>query len=132
MSAPRWYAVAAGAFAVALLAASFGPWYSLDGAPRDMWEAFDVVDLFLAASALLAIAAAGSALVAERSGWAVAICTLSADLALIALLLLTWRALDLPLGGEGVERASGLWIGLAAQVGIFAGSALGIGAAPRR
>jgi len=124
--------VAAGAFAVALLAASFGPWYALGGVSSDMWEAFDVVDLLVAASALLAVAAAASAVVAERSGWAVAICTLSADLALIALLLLAWRVLDPPLGGDGVERASGLWIALAAQVGVFAASALGIGAAPRR
>lgn len=132
MIAPRWFALAAGAFALALLAASFGPWFTLGGVSSDMWQALDIVDLIVAASALLAIAAALSAVFAERGGWAVAICTLSADLALVALVLLAWRAFDLPLGGDGVERASGLWIGLAAQIGVLAASVLGIGAAPRR
>jgi general stress protein CsbA len=104
-----------GASGLVLAVALFLPWYEdVSG-----WEAFTVLDLILA---LLALAALSVPIV--TSGHRVpalplALESLTALFGLPCLLLVLFRVLNLP--GDAHGREWGLWIALAAVLGIVAG-----------
>lgn len=105
-----------GASGVMLLVALFLPWYE----DLTAWEAFTVLDLILA---LLALAALSVPIV--TSGHRVpalplALQSLTALFGLLCLPLVLFRVLNLP--GDAHGREWGLWIALAAVIGIVAGA----------
>lgn len=114
-----------------LLAAFLLGWFEVSGRSENMWGSFALVDLVVAASALAAIAAGPAALFREREGLAVTLATVSANIAVVATLLLIWRSISPP--GEGTVREVGIWVGLGLQTGILICSfaAMGGGAPPR-
>lgn len=131
-SAARAFGVVLAALGLALLLVSFLlDWFEFSGESADLWQSFDVVDVFVAASMFAAVAAGPAAVFAERQGLAVTVATVSANLAVLATALLCWRVIDLP--GEDVSRAVGIWVGLGLEVGILVTSfaAMGGGAPPR-
>ena len=113
----EWVGAASG---VALLVSLFVPWY--EGPDRSAWEALAALDVLLA---LVAAAAVALLLVtAAQSVPAVpmALSIFVAFAGMLAVLLVVLRLLDLPGGVEG--RAWGLWLALAAALGIVAGALL--------
>jgi hypothetical protein len=112
--------------AVGLLGSTFLDWYAagrvslLDPTPN-AWQAFRGVDLVLTVCMAVALVAVLALLRRRRD--AVAMARLAAAVALVALGLVVWRALDPPLDGAGVRP--GLWVGAAALIAIAAGGALG-------
>jgi hypothetical protein len=105
-----------GASGLLLLVALFLPWYEdLSG-----WEAFTVLDLILA---LLALAALSVPIVTAGHrvpALPLALQSLTALFGIGGLLLTLFRALNLP--GDAHGREWGLWIALAAVLGIVAGA----------
>ena len=132
VSAARTFGVVLSVLGLALLLVSFLlEWFEFSDQAANLWQSFDVVDIFVAASMLAAISAGPAAVFAERQGLAVTVATVSANLAVPATALLCWRVIDLP--GEDVSRAIGIWIGLGLEAGILVASfaAMGGGAPPR-
>jgi hypothetical protein len=105
-----------GASGVALCVSLFLPWY--EGVSG--WEAFAVLDLILAVLALAAlsvpIVTAGHRVPAVP----LALQSLTALFALVCVLLVLVRVANLP--GDAHGREWGLWIALAAVLGIAAGA----------
>jgi hypothetical protein len=105
-----------GASGLLLLVALFLPWYEdLSG-----WEAFTVLDLILA---LLALAALSVPIVTAGHrvpALPLALQSLTALFGIGGLLLTLFRVLNLP--GDTHGREWGLWIALAAVLGIVAGA----------
>jgi hypothetical protein len=111
-----------GAAGLLLLVSLFLDWY---GDPsRTGWEAFTVLDVILA---LVALAAMSVPVVTATHGvpaLPLAVEALTALLGLVALLLVVIRVLNLP--GDADGRELGLWLGLVATLGVFAGAMIGI------
>jgi hypothetical protein len=118
LGAGEWLAALSG---LALLVSLFLPWYGADAeATASAWEslaATDVLLAFVAASGvLLAIVTAAQRVPAVP----VALSALVALAGGIGVLLVLYRAVDLPGGASGREWA--IWLGLAGAIGIVAGS----------
>ena len=114
LRAGEWITAACG---VALLVSLFLPWYE---APRlTGWEALAALDLVLALVALCALAllllTAGQRVPAVPIAFSV----LVTYAGMAAVILVAARALSLPDGAQG--REWGLWLALAAALGIVAG-----------
>jgi hypothetical protein len=117
----EWVALAAG---VALLAALFLPWYGTTVAVGDSgvelratlsgWRSFAVIDVLLAAIALVAIAL--WLLQATQGGptGPVAAGVLTVVLGALAVLLVAFRLVDQPGPNELFGLRAGAWLGLAA------------------
>jgi hypothetical protein len=105
-----------GASGLVLLVALFLPWYEdLSG-----WEAFSVLDLILA---LLALAALSVPIVTAGHrvpALPLALQSLTALFGMLGLLLVLFRVLNLP--GDAHKREWGLWLALAAVLGIVGGA----------
>jgi hypothetical protein len=111
-----------GACGVLLLVALFLPWY---GEPSSTgWESFSVLDLILALLAIAAISVPVVAATHRVPALPLALESLTALFGLLGLLLVVIRVLNLP--GEADGREIGLWLGLAATIGIFAGALVGM------
>ena len=99
---------------VALAVSLFLPWYS--GATA--WESLVVADVILALLAVMAIAlpivAAAQRTTAVPQAWTALIMLVAVPALLVAL----FRLLNLP--GDGLERDAGVWLGMAAAIGVFA------------
>jgi hypothetical protein len=126
--------VIAGVSGVALLVFMFFGWYetqtfcALDltgpgtscvGRSVDAWEAFSVIDLFLA---LTVISGIGVAIVTAANAQTDVPITWEAGTALVSFLtslLVIYRLLDPP---SGLERKPGLYLGLLACLGVLAGA----------
>ena len=104
----------AGAGGLALLVSLFLGWYS--GASA--WEAFSVVDVLLALLALVPLALVVVQATRESPSLPVAFSVFTVVAGLLATLLVLFRIVDKPGGGD-VEL--GAWIGLAAAVVTAAG-----------
>lgn len=115
LSAGEWIAATAG---VLLLVSLFLTWYDpgVSG-----WEAFAVLDIVLALTAVLGLAgwAAGAGDRTHPTG--VAVLSLTLIVSFFAGLLVLYRTLDPP-GDGGVERALGSWLGLAGALGVMGGT----------
>ena len=98
-----------------LLVALFLPWYE----DLSAWEAFTVLDLILA---LLALAALSVPIVTAGHrvpALPLALQSVTALFGMVGLLLTLFRVLNLP--GDAHGREWGLWLALAAVLGIVAG-----------
>ena len=118
LRAGEWITAACG---VALLVSLFLPWYD---APRlTAWEALAALDVLLALVAACAVAflllTAGQRVPAVPIAFSV----LVTYAGIAAVILVAGRALSLPDGATG--REWGLWLALAAALGIVAGALLG-------
>ena len=111
-----------GACGVLLLIALFLPWYgdpSVTG-----WEAFTVLDLILVLLALAAISVPIVTATHRVPAVPLALESLTALFGLLGLVLVLIRVLNLP--GDADGREIGLWLGLLATLGIFAGGVIGM------
>ena len=125
-----------GASGLLLLVALFLPWYELGEGivvgPTDVldahasaWDAFTVLDLLLALGALAAIAVVFVTAAQATPALPLALESLVVLFGLLLLVLVVFRLADPPDGSfEGIDRAVGAWLGLAAVLGI-AGGGLG-------
>jgi hypothetical protein len=118
--AGEWMAAASG---TALLLALFLPWYELEGgATASAWDSLAALDVVLAVIAVAAVAlllvTAGQRVPAVP----IALDALVAPAGLIAGVLVTVRVLNLP--DAAAARGWGLWLALAASLGIVAGGVL--------
>jgi hypothetical protein len=143
----------AGVSGVVLLVALFLDWYKIrdvTGAKSagdlsaNAWDAFTVVDVFLAAAAVFGIALAVGAATQRSAAVPQAVGALTVPVAFIAAILVVIKLLDLPswasvfqgtggvylnssLGGPKVVREPGLYIGVAATLGVLIGAWRSIG-----
>jgi hypothetical protein len=127
LGAGEWLAALSG---LALLVSLFLPWYGADtDATASGWEslaAIDVLLAFVAASGvLLAIVTAAQRVPAVP----VALSALVALAGGIGVLLVLFRAIDLPSGADTREWA--IWLGLAGAIGIVAGALIAMRAEVR-
>jgi hypothetical protein len=111
-----------GAAGVLLLVALFLPWYGEPSASA--WESFSILDLILALVALAAIAVPVLTATHRVPALPLAYESLIALLGLICVVLVLIRVLNLP--GEADSREWGLWVGLVATLGVFAGGLVGL------
>jgi hypothetical protein len=107
-----------------LLVVSFLPWYSAGGQDATAWQAFTVVDLFIAAAVAAALSVGLCVLFRISVSYPVAGSTVTAMFGAIALVLIIWRLLDPP--AEGLDREVGAWLGLIAATGVAIGGYLGM------
>lgn len=111
-----------GACGLLLLVALFLPWY---GEPSSTaWEAFTFLDVILALLALVAISAPIVTATHRVPAVPLALESLAALFGLVALVLVLIRLLNLP--GELDGREIGVWLALAAVLGITAGALVGM------
>lgn len=107
LRAGEWIVGAAG---LALLLSLFLPWYGPGDATA--WQAFDVVDVLLFLLALASVALPAVVAYQRSPSMGIAYEGLLGLAAIIGLLIVLFRALDLPDGAD--SRELGLWLGLAA------------------
>ncbi len=130
----------AGISAAALLIFMFFGWYSAPGVGKaiqqarqfgiptvgnidssiDAWQAFDFIDLILFASVIAAVGMALLRMSDNRLNLPLSISTTVAGLGALSTLLVLYRVLDTPITGFD-HREPGLYLGLAAAVGIAVG-----------
>lgn len=112
----------AGLSGLALLVCLFLPWY---GEPeRTGWEAFSILDVVLAFTALVAFVTLVITWTQATPAMPLAMITMVCWVAVIALIWLAARVLSAP--GDEATRELGLWLALAATAGILGGSLAGM------
>jgi hypothetical protein len=100
-----------------LLAVSlFLPWYQLPGGREDAWSALTVAEVPAALAALVAIALVAATLVQRSPALPVALAVWTTALGLVSVLVLAVRTAVLP--GMATDRCYGLWLALAASIGV--------------
>jgi hypothetical protein len=119
LRAGEWVAAGSGA---ALLVSLFLPWYSAAGEDATAWQALSAVDVALALVALLAASLAPVTASQRVPAVPLALSAFVTLGGLIALVLALVRVANLPGAADG--REWGLWLGLAAAIGIVAGGFL--------
>ena len=107
-----------------LLVSSFLPWYSADGVNATAWQAFGVVDLFMAAAAVAALSVGLAVLFQISVSYPVAGSTVTALFGAVALILIVRRLIDPP--SEGLDLGVGAWLGLLSAAGVTIGGYLGM------
>ena len=109
-----------------LLVAEFLPWYSSEGANATAWQAFSVIDLIMAAAGIVALSVGVVVLRRISVSYPAAGSSVAAGLGAIALLLIVYRLIEPPGGGDEIDREVGIWLGLVAAAGITLGGWLGM------
>ena len=109
---------------VGLLVVSFLPWYSAGGQDATAWQAFSVVDLFIAAAAAAGLSVGLVVLFRLSVSYPMAGASVAALFGAIAVVLIVWRLIDPPADGLDVEV--GAWLGLIAAAGVTLGGYLGM------
>jgi hypothetical protein len=89
------------------------------------WQAFAVVDLVMAAAALVAISVGAVVLGRFSVSYPVAGSSVTAGLGGLALLLIAYRLINPPGDGD-LDREVGAWLGLIAAAGVTLGGYLGM------
>ena len=107
-----------------LLVVSFLPWYSAGGQDATAWQAFSVVDLFIAAAAAAGLSVGLVVLFRLSVSYPMAGASVAALFGAIAVVLIVWRLIDPPADGLDVEV--GAWVGLIAAAGVTLGGYLGM------
>jgi hypothetical protein len=107
-----------------LLVASFLPWYSFDGDDVTAWEAFSVIDLFIAAAALAALSVGVVVLFRLSVSYPVAGSTVTTLFGGLALVLVAYRLIDPP--GSDLDLELGAWLGFLLAAGVTLGGYLGM------
>jgi uncharacterized membrane protein len=128
-----------GVCGVALLAATFLDWYGVGSVKRDAWESFGALDVLLSLVGLTAIALGVVTAAHRAQAVPTAIASLLAILGIVVTAWLVYRvasppdvARSVPAGPRptgyipSTEREAGPWIGLAACVGILAGTLMSV------
>jgi hypothetical protein len=116
----------AGLSGVVLLVALFLDWYSSDGgASASGWESFSVTDVLLALAALFGIALALGSATQRSPAVPQTVGQLAVPVAFVAAIAVVVQALSLPVGAD--SREIGLWIGIAAALGVLVGAWRSIG-----
>jgi hypothetical protein len=110
----------AGGSGLVLLVALFLPWYSDDGGSRTGWQSLGALDVVLAVVALAALAIPVVTAVQRVPAVPLALQSLTTLVGLLAVLLVLIRVLNMP--DWAVEREWGLWVALAALLGIVTGA----------
>lgn len=111
---PELLALAAGG----LLAVSlFLPWFDFRSGREDAWHALTVAEIPPAIAAILALALVAVTLVRASSALPVFLAVWTTAWGLVSVVVVTLRVLVLP--GDADARCYGLWLGLAATVGVF-------------
>ena len=110
---------------VALLASLFTPWYGTEDAPATSgFESLAVLDVVLALVAAAAVALLVVTAAQRLPAVPLTFNTLVCLLGLLAVVLVVIRTLDLPDGADA--REWGVWLGLAASLGIAVGSLIAL------
>ncbi len=102
--------------AVVAAVALFLPWYEFGGVRRDAWNALTVAEIPVALAAVLAFALVTATAYQRSPSLPVSLAVWTTSVALIATIAIAVRALAPPAGAA--ERCYGLWLALAAVVGI--------------
>jgi len=110
----------AGGGGIALLVLAFLPWYARSE-PQSAWEAFAVIDLLLALTALMGVAVAILAVTRRAPALPVAVSVLLTALAAVVSLLLAYRLLNQPGPNELVDVRPAAYLGLACLLVLAAG-----------
>jgi hypothetical protein len=119
----EWIAGVSGAV---VLVALFLDWYSAPGgATANAWESFTVTDVLLAAAGLIGIALAVGAATQRSPAVPQATGALAVPVALVAAVSVVIQALSLPEGADA--REVGLYLGIAATLGVLVGAWRSIG-----
>jgi hypothetical protein len=119
----EWIAGISGAV---LLVALFLPWYSsAAGDTESAWQAFGFVDIVLMLAALMGIGLATAAATQRSAAVPQTVGALTVPVAFVAAILVAIRALSLPTGADG--RQAGLYVGIAATLGVLVGAWRSIG-----
>ena len=105
----------AGALGVVLLGSTFLDWYGSGRAARDAWEVFGALDVVLCVVGLMALALAIVTVVHGTQAVPMAIGSL---LVLVGLVATVWIAIRTASPPGGHSRDAGVWIGLAACLGL--------------
>jgi hypothetical protein len=106
----------AGATGVALLVVLALPWYDLLDGALSAFQAFAVVDLWLALTALLAIAIPVVTAARDSPSVPLGVAGAAEAFSWIAVLLALWRAIDQP--RDGVDATAMPWVGLVLTLAI--------------
>jgi hypothetical protein len=112
----------AGFSGLVLLVALFLPWYGDDAGSRTGWESLGALDVVLAVVALSALAIPVVTALQRVPAVPLAHESLTSLVAWLAVLLVLIRVLNMPDWADG--REWGLWVALAATVGVAAGTLL--------
>jgi len=112
----------AGVSGLVLLVALFLPWYSDDGGSRTGWQSLGALDVVLAVVALAAIAIPIVTALERVPAVPLAHESLTTLAGVVALLLVLIRVLNMPDWASG--REWGLWLALAATLGVVVGGLL--------
>ena len=107
-----------------LLVVSFLPWYSAGGQDATAWQAFSVVDLFIAAAAAAGLSVGLVVLFRLSVSYPMAGASVAALFGAIAVVLIVWRLIDPP--ADGLDVKVGAWLGLIAAAGVTVGGYLGM------
>jgi hypothetical protein len=108
-----------------LLVASFLPFYSDGEADATAWQAFSVVDVVMGAAAIAGLSVGVVVLFRLSVSYPVAGSAATTLIGLIALLLVAYRMVNPPGGGE-LDLKIGAWLGLLFAAGVTVGGYLGI------
>jgi hypothetical protein len=110
----------AGISGVVLVIALFLDWYSSGDVSANAWDVFTVTDVLVAVAAAWGIALAVTAATQRSAAVPQAISALTVPFALLAAVLVVINTVSLPGGADG--REFGLWLGLAASLGVLIGA----------
>ena len=109
----------AGVWGLVLLVALFLPWYSDEDGSRTGWQSLGALDVVLAVLALAALAIPVVTALQRVPAVSLAHESLTTLAGLLAVVLVLIRVLNMP--DWATEREWGLWVALAATIGIVIG-----------
>ncbi|MGA8217565.1 MAG: hypothetical protein WB771_03285 [Solirubrobacterales bacterium] len=108
-----------------LLVATFLPWYSAGGENATAWQAFSIIDVILAAAAVMGLSVAVCVLARLSVSYPFAGSSAATGFGAVALILIVYRLIDPP-GAGGVDLEIGAWLGLVCAAAITVGGYLGM------
>src|SRR4051794_20155293 len=111
-----------GVSGVVLLLVLWAPWYAAGAGDLTAWSAFALIDLWLALTALAAVAVPIATAARDTPAVPVALDVVTWAVALIATLLVLFRLLALPGGDVVTGREWGVVVGTVAVLGVLAGA----------
>lgn len=100
-----------------LAVAMFLPWYTFGGVRVDAWDSLTVAEIPVAVAAAMGLALVAATLLQRGPALPVSVAVWTTTLAFVALVVLLVRVVALPGGASG--RCYGLWLALAANVGVL-------------
>ncbi len=111
-----------GLFGLLLLGSLFAPWYDMSDGTADAWRSFGFIDLWLALTALLAMAVPLITATREAPALPVAIDVLTVWAVVVSVVLVVVRLLALPNAEFVTGRHWGVYAGVACVAGTLVSS----------